>query len=166
MVLIPYVPKSTPPTSAPAALESGNDSPGALRQSGLKATWPRMQVLRLFQQAAADAPRHLHADEVHRALLLQGFEIGLATIYRVLGQLEQAGLLRRSRFEGERAVFELNDQKHHDHIVCVRCGKVVEFCDQLIEERQREIAAERGFELVEHTLSLFGRCQGPDCRPR
>jgi len=146
--------------------DATTDNPIALRQMGLKATWPRMQVLKLFQQPAPGDPRHLHADEVHRALLLQGFEIGLATVYRVLAQLEQAGLLRRSRFEGERAVYELNDHPHHDHIVCVRCGKVVEFCDELIEQRQRDIAAERGFELVEHTLSLFGRCQGPDCQPR
>jgi len=147
-------------------LDKPADNPFALRQLGLKATWPRMQVLRLFQQPAPGAARHLHADEVHRALLQQGIEIGLATVYRVLGQLEQARLLRRTRFEGERAVYELNDHEHHDHIVCVRCGKVVEFCDELIEQRQREIAAARGFELVEHNLSLFGRCLGPDCKPR
>lgn len=132
-----------------------------LRSSGLKATLPRLKVLQVFRESTQ---RHLGADDVYKALLAEGSDIGLATVYRVLMQFVQAGLLERQHFEGEKAVFELNEGRHHDHMVCVRCGRVEEFVDAAIEQRQREIAAERGFELQEHALALYGICSRPECR--
>lgn len=132
-----------------------------LRTNGLKATLPRLKVLQVFRESAQ---RHLSAEDVYKLLIAEGSDIGLATVYRVLMQFVQAGLLERQHFEGERAVFELNQGRHHDHLVCIGCGRVEEFADQGIEERQRQIAAERGFELLDHALALYGVCSRVECR--
>jgi Fur family ferric uptake transcriptional regulator len=132
-----------------------------LKTSGLKATLPRLKVLEVFQRATQ---RHLSAEDIYKVLLADGSDIGLATVYRVLMQFTQAGLLSRQHFEEGRAVFELNEGRHHDHMVCMRCGKVQEFFDPAIEHRQRELAAEHGFELHEHSLSMYGLCADPACR--
>ncbi len=125
-----------------------------LRARGLKVTLPRTKVLELLHSEAA----HMSADEIHRRLALQGLEIGLATVYRVLGQLERAGLVQRQSFEAGHAVFEMARPGHHDHLVCVRCGRVEEFFDAQIEALQCGVARDRGFELIEHHLSLLGVC--------
>lgn len=131
-----------------------------LHAVGLKVTTPRLQVLALFQ----DKPeQHMAAEDVYRMLQADGQDIGLATVYRVLTQFVSAGVLRRSQIEEGRAVFELESGEHHDHIICMRCGRIAEFADADIERRQREIAQERGFELVEHTLALYGVCRDPAC---
>jgi Fur family ferric uptake transcriptional regulator len=134
-----------------------------LKSSGLKATQPRIKILEVFQRAQR---RHMTAEDVYKALLGEGAEIGLATVYRVLMQFEQAGLLTRSNFESGKAVFELNEGQHHDHLVCLTCGRVEEFFDPQIEQRQREVALARGFELQEHTLALYANCTKPDCEFR
>ena len=131
---------------------------GRLKQVGLKVTLPRIKVLQVLEH---NARQHLSADEIYQLLLEKGEDIGVATIYRVLTQCEQAGLVRRLQFEGDRAVFELDCADHHDHIVCVRCGQVEEFHDETIESRQRAIADRAGFEIEDHTMVLFGLC--PDC---
>ncbi|MDE2369786.1 MAG: ferric iron uptake transcriptional regulator [Burkholderiales bacterium] len=131
-----------------------------LKSSGLKATLPRLKVLEIFQHSEQ---RHMSAEDVYKALLGESADIGLATVYRVLMQFEQAGLLTRSNFESGKAVFELNEGQHHDHLVCLDCGRVEEFYDPEIEKRQRAIAVERGFELQEHTLALYARCTRADC---
>jgi Fur family ferric uptake transcriptional regulator len=138
----------------------GSDT-GSLHASGLKATLPRLKVLQIFREPGR---RHLSAEDVYKTLLAEGSDIGLATVYRVLMQFVQAGLLERQRFEGDKAVFELNEGRHHDHLVCVRCGRVEEFVDAEIEHRQKQIAAGRGFELQEHALALYGVCSRTDCR--
>jgi Fur family ferric uptake transcriptional regulator len=131
---------------------------------GLKATFPRLKILELFQKAQTDTGgRHMTAEDVYRALLAEGMDIGLATVYRVLTQFEQAGLLERHYFESGKAVFELNEGKHHDHLVCLQCGKVEEFYDAEIEKRQNKIAKERGFQVHEHALYLYADCINPDC---
>jgi Fur family ferric uptake transcriptional regulator len=134
-----------------------------LKSSGLKATLPRIKILEVFQQSER---RHLTAEDVFKALLTEGADIGLATVYRVLMQFEQAGLLARSNFESGKSVFELNEGQHHDHLVCLTCGRVEEFYDPEIEARQRTIAETRGFELHEHSLSLYARCTKTDCEHR
>ncbi|MFM8636366.1 MAG: ferric iron uptake transcriptional regulator [Betaproteobacteria bacterium] len=136
-----------------------------LKSSGLKATVPRIKILEVFQKTAL---RHMTAEDVYRALLAEDADIGLATVYRVLMQFEQAGLLTRSNFESGKSVFELNQGQHHDHLVCLSCGRVEEFYDPAIEARQRAIAQERGFELADHSLSLYAECLKRDCphRPR
>jgi Fur family ferric uptake transcriptional regulator len=134
-----------------------------LKSSGLKATLPRIKILELFQHTER---RHLTAEDVYKALLAEGADIGLATVYRVLMQFEQAGLLSRSNFESGKAVFELNAGQHHDHLVCLDCGRVEEFFDAEIERRQRAVASERGFELQEHSLALYARCRKADCEHR
>lgn len=126
-----------------------------LRESGLKVTIPRLRILQLFQEGKG---KHLSADEVYRFLLTEKIDVGLATIYRVLMQFAEAGILFRRHFESGHAVFELNEGTHHDHLVCTVCGKVDEFVDEGIERRQDEIAAEHGFVLHEHALSLYGTC--------
>ena len=131
-----------------------------LKSSGLKATLPRIKILEVFQHAER---RHMSAEDVYKALLAEGSDIGLATVYRVLMQFEQAGLLTRSNFESGKAVFELNEGQHHDHLVCMTCGRVEEFFDPQIEQRQRAIAVERGFELHEHSLALYAACTKPNC---
>ena len=134
-----------------------------LKSSGLKATLPRMKILEIFQRAER---RHMTAEDVYKALLTESADIGLATVYRVLMQFEQAGLLTRSNFESGKSVFELNEGRHHDHLLCLDCGRVEEFFDAEIEKRQRAIAAERGFTLQEHSLALYARCARPDCPSR
>ena len=136
-----------------------------LKSSGLKATLPRIRILEVFQKTQR---RHMTAEDVYKALLADGSDIGLATVYRVLMQFEQAGLLSRNHFESGKSVFELNEGSHHDHLVCVDCGRVEEFFDPEIEARQRAVALERGFHLEEHSLALYARCTKEACphRPR
>ncbi len=134
-----------------------------LKSSGLKATLPRIKILEIFQRSDR---RHMTAEDVFKALLGEGADIGLATVYRVLMQFEQAGLLSRSNFESGKAVFELNEGQHHDHLVCLDCGRVEEFYDAQIEVRQREVAVSRGFELQEHSLALYARCTKTACEHR
>ncbi len=134
-----------------------------IKNSGLKATLPRIKILEIFQKAEQ---RHMTAEDVYKALLVEGADIGLATVYRVLTQFEQAGLLSRNHFESGKAIFELNEGHHHDHLVCLTCGKVEEFYDPAIEERQHAIAAERGFQLQEHSLALYASCIKKDCPNR
>ena len=134
-----------------------------LKSSGLKATLPRIKILEVFQRTER---RHLTAEDVFKMLLAEGADIGLATVYRVLMQFEQAGLLLRSNFESGKAVFELNEGEHHDHLVCLDCGRVEEFFDPEIEQRQRTIAVQRGFELREHSLALYARCTKAQCEHR
>ena len=135
----------------------------SLKDSGLKATLPRRKILELFETSKV---RHLSAEDVYKALLAEGIDVGLATVYRVLTQFEQAGLLSRNHFEGGRAMFELNEGSHHDHLVCLTCGRVEEFVDSEIEARQQQVAAERGFKLQEHALALYGECTKPNCEYR
>jgi Fur family transcriptional regulator, ferric uptake regulator len=134
-----------------------------LKSSGLKATLPRIKILEIFQRSER---RHMTAEDVFKALLAEGADIGLATVYRVLMQFEQAGLLTRSNFESGKSVFELNEGQHHDHLVCLDCGRVEEFFDPAIEQRQREVAQQRGFTLQEHSLALYARCTKADCEHR
>jgi Fur family ferric uptake transcriptional regulator len=130
-----------------------------LRKAGLKVTLPRMKILEIL---ARTEPRHMSAEDMYKALLDSGEDIGLATVYRVLTQFEDAGLVSRHHFEGGHSVFELNEGAHHDHILCVKCGKVDEFVDAEIEKRQRRIAEEAGYEMTDHSLYIYGIC--PDCR--
>ncbi len=134
-----------------------------LKSTGLKATLPRMKILEAFQTAKA---RHMTAEDVYRVLLQDRSDIGLATVYRVLMQFEQAGLLTRSNFESGKAVYELNEGQHHDHLVCLDCGHVEEFYDPQIEERQQLVATSRGFTLQEHALSLSANSSRKDCANR
>jgi Fur family ferric uptake transcriptional regulator len=134
-----------------------------LKTSGLKATLPRLKILNLFETSGV---RHMTAEDVYKLLLKEGMDIGLATIYRVLTQFEHAGILIRQHFEGGKAVFELNEGIHHDHLVCVQCGHVEEFHDPEIERRQVKIAKERGFNLHEHSLQLYADCIRDPCPNR
>ncbi len=134
-----------------------------LKSSGLKATLPRIKILEIFQRGAR---RHMTAEDVYKALLAEGSDIGLATVYRVLMQFEQAGLLTRSNFESGKSVFELNEGKHHDHLLCLDCGRVEEFYDAEIEARQRAVAQAHGFHLQEHSLALYAHCTKTDCPHR
>ena len=131
-----------------------------LKSSGLKATLPRIKILEVFQRTTL---RHMTAEDVFKALLAEDAEIGLATVYRVLMQFEQAGLLKRSHFESGKSVFELNEGQHHDHLVCVTCGRVEEFYDAEIEKRQNKVAKERGFAIRDHSLQLYADCTKPSC---
>jgi Fur family transcriptional regulator, ferric uptake regulator len=136
-----------------------------LKSSGLKATAPRLKVLEAFQRSPQ---RHLTAEDVYKLLLAEDADIGLATVYRVLMQFEQAGLLSRSHFESGKSVFELNEAQHHDHLLCLTCGRVEEFFDAEIEQRQRAVAEQRGFALQDHALALYAVCTKKDCafRPK
>jgi Fur family ferric uptake transcriptional regulator len=136
------------------------NSSQSLKEIGLKATLPRRKVLELFEHSKV---RHLSAEDVYKSLMAEGIDVGLATVYRVLTQFEQAGLLSRQHFETGKAVFELNQGGHHDHLVCLQCGKVEEFYDAEIEQRQSEVARKRGFELKGHSLALYADCTKPDC---
>jgi Fur family transcriptional regulator, ferric uptake regulator len=152
----------------PAAFSSFSGLPMSsnsqnLKSIGLKATFPRLKILDLFQKVET---RHLTAEDVYRLLIAEDMDIGLATVYRVLTQFEQAGLLERHYFESGKAVFELNEGQHHDHLVCLQCGKVEEFYDPAIEERQNRIAEERGFIVREHALYLYADCQKAACPNR
>jgi Fur family ferric uptake transcriptional regulator len=132
-----------------------------LKSSGLKATLPRIKILEVFHQSSQ---RHMTAEDVFKALLTDGADIGLATVYRVLMQFEQAGILSRNHFESGKAVFELNEGKHHDHLVCIDCGRVEEFYDPEIEKRQNTIAEAKGFQLQDHALSLYAVCTKKNCQ--
>lgn len=134
-----------------------------LQSSGLKATAPRLKILEVFQQAAS---RHLSAEDIYRHLLEKQSDIALATVYRVLQQFEQAGILARHHFESGKAVYEIDEGKHHDHLVCLDCGHVEEFYDAEIEARQKRIAESRGFQLQEHALALYATCLKTDCPHR
>lgn len=134
-----------------------------LKSSGLKATLPRIKILEVFQKSPQ---RHMTAEDVFKVLLAEGSDVGLATVYRVLMQFEQAGLLSRNHFETGKSVFELNEGKHHDHLVCMDCGRVEEFFDAEIEKRQKAVAQARGFELQEHSLSLYAVCTKKNCPHR
>lgn len=134
-----------------------------LKSTGLKATLPRLKILEVFQTGKQ---RHMSAEDVFRVLLDERSDIGLATVYRVLTQFEQAGLLVRSNFESGKAVYELNEGQHHDHLVCLDCGRVEEFFDAEIEKRQQIVATSRGFKLQEHALSLYANCTKTDCPNR
>jgi Fur family transcriptional regulator, ferric uptake regulator len=127
----------------------------SLRKAGLKVTLPRMKILEILE---GSADHHLSAEDIYRSLLASHEDIGLATVYRVLTQLEAAGLISRHRFEGGMAVFELKPDSHHDHVVCVNCGRVEEFVDRDIEERQRAVAKRLDYQLCDHSLILYGRC--------
>lgn len=135
----------------------------SLKSIGLKATFPRLKILELFQQTEQ---RHLTAEDVYRLLMDEGMDIGLATVYRVLTQFEQAGLLERHFFESGKAIFELNEGGHHDHLVCVECGAVEEFYDPEIEKRQTRVAEERGFAVKEHALYIYVECKRDQCPNR
>jgi len=134
-----------------------------LKTIGLKATGPRLRILKLFEETEV---RHLAAEDVYRTLMNDGMDVGLATVYRVLTQFEQAGILKRHHFEADKAVFELNEGTHHDHIVCMQCGRVEEFHDSEIEKRQQRIAKERGFLIQQHALSLYADCIKTACPNR
>ena len=135
----------------------------SLKDIGLKSTLPRRKILELFESSKV---RHLSAEDVYRTLIAEGIDIGLATVYRVLTQFEQAGLLSRQHFETGKAVFELSQGGHHDHLVCMQCGRVEEFYDSEIEKRQSAIARERGFDLRGHSLALYADCIKTDCPHR
>jgi len=132
-----------------------------LKKAGLKATVPRLKILSILEQNAAS---HMSAEDVYKALLESGEDVGLATVYRVLTQFEQAGILDRHHFAEGHSVFELNQGEHHDHLLCVKCGKVEEFVDEVIEARQEAIAEKAGFEITQHSLYIYGIC--PDCKDK
>ncbi|MDI9818737.1 MULTISPECIES: ferric iron uptake transcriptional regulator [unclassified Legionella] len=130
-----------------------------LKDAGLKITMPRLKVLQILEQSR---DHHLSAEGVYKALLEMGEDVGLATVYRVLTQFEAAGLVARHNFEGGHSVFELSQGEHHDHLVCVKCGKVEEFIDEIIEQRQQKIAQRANFKMTDHALNIYGIC--PDCQ--
>lgn len=134
-----------------------------LKSTGLKATLPRLKILEVFHKGAQ---RHMTAEDVFRVLLEERTDIGLATVYRVLAQFEQAGILSRSHFESGKAVYELNEGTHHDHLVCLDCGRVEEFYDPEIEKRQNAVAKIKGFEIADHALSLYAKCTKNPCPNR
>ena len=150
------------PVRLPKALNV-NTTIDELKNTGLKATLPRLKILEVFQRGAQ---RHMTAEDVFRVLLDNRSDIGLATVYRVLMQFEQAGLLTRSNFESGKAVYELNEGQHHDHMVCIDCGRVEEFFDEEIERRQHAIARDKGFVLQEHALSMYATCIKDNCPHR
>ena len=134
-----------------------------LKSTGLKATLPRLKILDVFQRGAQ---RHMTAEDVFRVLLEERSDIGLATVYRVLTQFEQAGILSRSHFESGKAVYEINEGTHHDHMVCLDCGRVEEFYDAEIEKRQQAVAQAKGFVIADHALSLYAHCTKDPCPNR
>ena len=130
-----------------------------LKDAGLKITMPRLKVLQILEQAA---DHHLSAESVYKALLEMGEDVGVATVYRVLTQFEAANLVVRHNFEGGHSVFELRQEEHHDHLVCVKCGRVEEFLDEIIEQRQKMIAEQANFKMTDHALNIYGLC--PNCQ--
>ncbi|HEY5700881.1 MAG TPA: ferric iron uptake transcriptional regulator [Gammaproteobacteria bacterium] len=134
-----------------------------LKKAGLKATLPRLKILAILE---GSDQRHMSAEDVYKALLDAGEEVGLATVYRVLTQFESAGLVIRHHFEGGHAVFELERGHHHDHIVCVECGRVEEFFDQVIEDRQKAVVAKKGYKISDHSLVIYGTCTRTNCPHR
>jgi len=139
-------------------------TPNELKSMGLKATLPRLKILEIFQGRRLH--RHMSAEDVYRELLAEHQDIGLATVYRVLTQFEQAGILKRSNFESGKAVYELDEGQHHDHLVCLQCGRVEEFYDAEIEKRQQVVAKAKGFTITDHALSLYATCNKADCPHR
>lgn len=135
-------------------------SPHDLKNIGLKATLPRLRILELFEKSDV---RHLAAEDVYKKLVDEGTDTGLATVYRVLTQFEQAGLLVRHHFESGKAVYELNQGSHHDHLVCLQCGHVEEFYDPEIEKRQEKVAKDRGFTIHDHSLHIYADCTRTAC---
>jgi Fur family ferric uptake transcriptional regulator len=134
-----------------------------LKRAGLKITLPRMKILEILESSDK---KHLSAEDIYRVLLDTGEEIGLATIYRVLTQFEGAGLVIRHHFETGQALFELERGKHHDHLICVKCGKIIEFVDESIEAKQKEIAAKNGFRISDHSLIIYGICNNESCQQK
>ena len=134
-----------------------------LKSTGLKATLPRLKILEIFQKGGQ---RHMTAEDVFRVLLDDRSDVGLATVYRVLAQFEQASILSRSNFEGGKAVYELNEGQHHDHLVCMDCGRVEEFYDAEIEKRQHAVAKTKGFSIADHALRLYAHCVRDNCPHR
>ena len=130
-----------------------------LKKAGLKITHPRVKILHILKNCDK---RHMSAENVYKFLIANDEAIGLATVYRVLTQFEDAGIVSRHNFEGGHSVFELESGSHHDHLVCISCGKVVEFHDDVIEDRQAKLAEDEGFELTDHSLNLYGKCA--DCQ--
>ena len=126
-----------------------------LKKAGLKVTLPRLKILEIMEKAKQ---HHMSAEDIYRILVESGEDIGLATVYRVLTQFQEAGLVVRHHFEGGQSVFELDHGEHHDHLVCVRCGKVEEFFDEVIEKRQKEIAKQAGYSITDHSLNIYGAC--------
>ena len=137
------------------------DNNTALKKAGLKVTLPRLKILELLQTGDC---QHISAEDLYKKLIDMGEEIGLATVYRVLNQFDDAGIVSRHNFEGGKSVFELTQQHHHDHLICLDCGKVIEFSDDFIEQRQKEIAQRYGIRLTNHSLYLYGHCADGDCR--
>lgn len=131
-----------------------------LKKAGLKITLPRLKILEILQ---APANQHISAEDVYKILIHHGEEIGLATVYRVLNQFDDAGILNRHHFEGGKSVFEISHKDHHDHLVCLNCGKVIEFEDNVIERRQEEVAQRHNMTLTHHSLYLYGECKDKDC---
>lgn len=136
------------------------DGNHALKKAGLKVTLPRVKILELMQQPEN---QHISAEDLYKKLLDLGEEIGLATVYRVLNQFDDAGIVSRHHFESGKAVFELSTQRHHDHLVCLTCGRVIEFSDEFIEQRQHEIAKKHNIKLTNHSLYLYGVCTDESC---
>ena len=134
-----------------------------LRKAGLKVTLPRIKILELLENSTI---HHLSAEDVYKALLEQGEDVGLATVYRVLTQFESAGIVERHHFEGGHSVFEISQGEHHDHIVCIMCNKVLEFNDDVIEAQQHKVAESLGFALTDHALHLYGVCSAVECQER
>jgi Fur family ferric uptake transcriptional regulator len=133
----------------------------ALKKAGLKVTLPRLKILEVLQDPEC---HHVSAEDLYKKLIDMGEEIGLATVYRVLNQFDDAGIVTRHNFEGGKSVFELTQQHHHDHLICLDCGKVIEFRDEFIESRQRDIAKKHNIKLTNHSLYLYGHCEEGRCR--
>lgn len=140
-------------------MESSKLESKDIRKVGLKVTLPRLKILEMLESGDS---RHMSAEDLYKALLESGEEIGLATVYRVLTQFESAGLVNRLNFESGHSVFEINQGKHHDHMLCIKCGRVDEFIDDAIEARQAAIAERMGYDMTDHSLYIYGVC--PDCR--
>src|SRR6201747_774592 len=157
--MIPHRPGRSRLASGQSSGENGMEGKD-LRKAGLKVTLPRLKILEILEGSAT---RHLSAEDIYRGLLGSNEDIGLATVYRVLTQFEAAGLVTRHHFENGMAVFELNEGTHHDHIVCVDCGRVEEFMDSGIEDRQNSVASRLGFAIRDHSLILYGRCERVPC---
>lgn len=146
---------------APGSNMTAHENNAALKNAGLKITLPRLKILELLQDPDN---QHITAEDLYKRLLDSGEEIGLATVYRVLNQFDDAGIVTRHNFEGGKAVFELATQTHHDHLICLDCGEVFEFRDEVINQRQKEIAEQYGITLAYHSLYLYGHCSGGNCK--
>jgi Fur family transcriptional regulator, ferric uptake regulator len=158
--MVRMIPHRTGRARAAAAAAEQRTEGKDLRKAGLKVTLPRLRILEILERSST---RHLSAEDIYRSLLDSQEDIGLATVYRVLTQFEAAGLVTRHHFEDGMAVFELNQGTHHDHIVCLDCGRVEEFMDSGIEDRQTAVARRLGFDIRDHSLILYGRCERPNC---